>query len=112
MNTSFTSLSIPWSSTQFFILGGFDFLLLHDAQKEAERAETSIREEIYANRYRTGKEIGFSDYFNKHYLPWAQLNKSLVRDDAGSRGNELKAFFRNTPLRTILVVVKLSLRLA
>src|SRR5687768_11334051 len=63
-------------------------------QKEAERAETSIREEIYANRYRTGREIGFSDYYDKHYLPWARLNKSSVRDDAGSRGNELKAFFR------------------
>ena len=70
-------------------------------QKEAERAETSIREDLYANRYRTGKEIGFSEYFDKHYLPWAQLNKTSVRDDAGSRGKELKAFFRSMPLRTI-----------
>lgn len=72
-------------------------------QKDAERAETSIREDLYANRYRTGKEIGFTDYFDKHYLPWAQLNKSSVRDDAGSRGNELKAVFRNTPLRSITI---------
>lgn len=61
-------------------------------QKEAERAETSIREDLYANRYRTGKEIGFSEYFDKHYLPWAQLNKTSVRDDVGSRGKELKTF--------------------
>lgn len=59
-----------------------------------------IKADLYANKYRTGKEIGFSDYFDKHYLPWSQLHKRSFRDDV-SRGQDLKAFFRNTPVRSI-----------
>jgi len=46
--------------------------------------------------------MGLSDFFDNNYLSWLQENGSAsAYRDALSRGKELKAFFKNQPLREI-----------
>lgn len=68
---------------------------------EGERAENKVRKDIYDLRYGGGKEIGFSDYFEQFYLPWAVKKKSSYKDDV-SRAGPLKEFFGNRPMRAII----------
>src|SRR5919106_2646313 len=71
-------------------------------QAQAERAESQLREDIYNRRYGQGKTMGLSDFFDNNYLPWLKENRSAsAHRDAQSRGKELKAFFKNQPVREI-----------
>ena len=71
-------------------------------QAQAERAESQLREDFYNRRYGQGKTMGFSDFFGNNYLPWLKENRSAsAYRDALSRGKELKAFFKNQPIREI-----------
>jgi len=71
-------------------------------QAQAERAESQLREEVYNRKYGQGKTMGLSDFFDNNYLSWLQENGSAsAYRDALSRGKELKAFFKNQPLREI-----------
>ena len=68
---------------------------------QAERAENSIREEIYNGKYdRTAKTKGFSDFVETVFVPWAKGNKLSWRHDE-CRAERLKQFFRRRPLREI-----------
>ena len=70
-------------------------------QAQAERAENSIREEIYTGKYdRTAKTKGFSDFVETVFVPWAKANKLTWRHDE-CRAERLKQFFRRSPLREI-----------
>jgi len=42
---------------------------------QAERAEVSEREAIYNRRYNQGTDIGFTVYYDEHYLPWLRGKK-------------------------------------
>ena len=71
-------------------------------QAQAERAESQLREDIYNRRYGQGKTMGLSHFFDNNYLSWLQENGSAsAYRDAVSRGKELKAFFKNQPVREI-----------
>lgn len=71
-------------------------------QAQAERAESQLREAIYNRRYGQGKTMGLSDFFDNNYLSWLKENGSAsAHRDAVSRGKELKAFFKNQPVREI-----------
>jgi integrase len=71
-------------------------------QAQAERAESQLREDIYNRRYGQGKTMGLSDFFDNNYLSWLQENGSAsAYRDALSRGKEVKAFFKNQPVREI-----------
>jgi len=71
-------------------------------QAQAERAESQLREDIYNRRYGQGKTMGLSEFFDNNYLSWLNENRSAsAYRDAVSRGKELKAFFRNQPVREI-----------
>jgi integrase len=71
-------------------------------QAQAERAESQLREDIYNRRYGQGKTMGLSDFFDNNYLSWLNENRSAsAYRDAVSRGKELKAFFKNQPVREI-----------
>jgi integrase len=71
-------------------------------QAQAERAESQLREDIYNRRYGQGKTMGLSDFFDNNYLSWLKENRSAsAYRDALSRGKELKAFFKNQPVREI-----------
>ena len=71
-------------------------------QAQAERAESQLREDIYNRKYGQDKTMGLSDFFDNNYLSWLQENGSAsAYRDALSRGKELKAFFKNQPLREI-----------
>ena len=71
-------------------------------QAQAERAESQLREDIYNRRYGQGKTMGLSDFFDNNYLSWLKENRSAsAHRDALSRGKELKAFFKNQPVREI-----------
>lgn len=71
-------------------------------QAQAERVESQLREDIYNRRYGQGKTMGLSDFFDNNYLSWLQENGSAsAYRDAVSRGKELKAFFKNQPVREI-----------
>jgi integrase len=71
-------------------------------QAQAERAESQLREDIYNRRYGQGKTMGLSDVFDNNYLSWLKENRSAsAYRDALSRGKELKAFFKNQPVREI-----------
>ena len=70
-------------------------------QAQAERAENSIREEIYNGKYdRVAKTKGFSDFVETVFVPWAKGNKLSWRHDE-CRAEKLKQFFRRRPLREI-----------
>lgn len=87
---------------EFRMRGRLVFQALPEARtkEEADQAEQKIKRDLFENKYRTGKEIGFTAYFDQNFLPWSLLNKSSHRDDVG-RGRDLKAFFRDTSLRSI-----------
>ena len=69
---------------------------------QAERVESQLREDIYNRRYGQGKTMGLSDFFDNNYLSWLKENRSAsAYRDALSRGKELKAFFKNQPVREI-----------
>lgn len=87
---------------EFRMKGRLVFHALPEARtkEEADQAEQKIKRDMFENKYRTGKEIGFATYFDQNYLPWSLLNKASHRDDVG-RGKDLKAFFRDTSLRSI-----------
>lgn len=71
-------------------------------QAQAERAESQLREDIYNRRYGEGKTMGLSDFFDNNYLSWLKEDGSAsAYRDAVSRGKEVKAFFKNQPLREI-----------
>lgn len=71
-------------------------------QAQAERAESQLREDIYNRRYGQGKTMGLSDFFDNNYLSRLKENRSAsAYRDALSRGKELKAFFKNQPVREI-----------
>jgi integrase len=62
---------------------------------QALSAESKLREDAYSRRYGRGaKAIGFTDFFDNHYLPWSEDNKRSYRDDV-SRGKKLKAYFKD-----------------
>ena len=70
-------------------------------QAQAERAENSIREEIYNGKYdRAAKTKGFSDFVDTVFVPWAKGNKLSWRHDE-CRAERLKQFFRRRPRREI-----------
>ena len=70
-------------------------------QAQAERAENSIREEIYNGRYdRAAKTKGFSDFVDSVFVPWAKGNKLTWRHDE-CRAERLKQYFRRRPLREV-----------
>jgi len=48
--------------------------------------------------------MGLSDFFDNNYLSWLKENRSAsAYRDALSRGKELKAFFKNQPVREISI---------
>jgi integrase len=66
---------------------------------QALSAESQLREEAYNRRYgRGGKQIGFTEFVDKHYLPWAKGKKKSYYDD-NNRAKVLKAFFKDDPIR-------------
>jgi hypothetical protein len=79
---------------------------------QAERAENTIREEIYNGRYNKALvSVKFSDFVDKEFLPWARGNKLSYADDE-RRSKMLKDFFRNQSMReTILYRSSVSNRL-
>jgi integrase len=71
-------------------------------QAQAEQAESQLREDIYNRKYGQRMTMGLSDFFDNNYLSWLQQNGSTsAYRDALSRGQELKAFFKNQPVREI-----------
>src|SRR5258708_4198744 len=69
---------------------------------QAERAEHSMREEIYNGRYNKRPATAkFSDFVENEFLPWAKVNKLSYADDK-RRSTTLKTFFHNVPMREIL----------
>jgi len=68
---------------------------------QALSAESRLREDAYNQRFGRGaRQIGFTEFFDEHYLLWAKDNKKSYRDDV-SRGELLKAYFRDNPIRDI-----------
>lgn len=68
---------------------------------QAERAENTVREDIYNGRYNKAiSTVPFSDFVDEHFLPWARSNKLSYADD-DRRCKVLKVFFRNEPMREI-----------
>jgi integrase len=68
---------------------------------QAERAESTIREEIYNRRYNKATTTAkFSEFVDRHYLPWAKGNKLSYADDE-RRCKMLKEVFGNQPMREI-----------
>lgn len=68
---------------------------------QAERAENTLREEIYDGRY--NKKIAtakFSEFVDEQFLPWAKGNKLSYADDE-NRCKLLKDVFGNQPMRDI-----------
>jgi len=65
---------------------------------DAERAETKLRKDLYDRRYgRGGAQMGFTQFFDEHYMPWSKENKKSHRDDE-NRGQLLKAHFKDDAL--------------
>lgn len=70
-------------------------------QKQAEQAETNIRQAIFDRKYNKASAVTrFTDFFDGVYMPWAKENKRSWKDDEYS-GIRLKAFFKNILLRDI-----------
>jgi integrase len=70
-------------------------------KQQAERAESAIREAIYNGKYnKEANSKPFSEFVDQVFVPWARENKASWRNDE-SRAKELKAFFKNRPLRDI-----------
>ncbi len=68
---------------------------------QAERAESTTREDIYNGRYNKATATAkFSDFVDDPYLPWAKGNKLSYADDR-RRSKTLKAWFRDEPMREI-----------
>lgn len=66
-----------------------------------ERAEHSIKEDIYNGRYNKATlTVKFSEFVDTQYLPWAKTNKLSWKDDK-RRCEVLKNFFRNQLMREI-----------
>ncbi|MFN2513397.1 MAG: tyrosine-type recombinase/integrase [Pyrinomonadaceae bacterium] len=72
---------------------------------QAERAEINEKESIYDRRFNKGKgkDVGFTQYVDESYLPWARKEKASYADDE-RRSKTLKSFFRDRPLRDINTV--------
>jgi hypothetical protein len=68
---------------------------------QAERAESTTREDIYNRRYNKATATArFSDFVDEQYLPWARGNKLSYGDDK-RRSKTLKGWFRDEPMREI-----------
>ncbi len=68
---------------------------------QAERAESTTREDIYNRRYNKATATAkFSDFVDEQYLPWARGNKLSYADDK-RRSKTLKDWFRDEPMREI-----------
>jgi integrase len=71
------------------------------SKQDADEAERSIIGRLHKNRYGgQSKDVSFSVYVDQTFLPWSEENKASYRDDL-SRSQELKAFFRDTPIQAI-----------
>ena len=70
-------------------------------EAQARSAESKLREDAYNKRFGRGaKQMGFTQFFDEHYMPWAREHKKSHRDDE-NRGKLLKAHFKDDPLRDI-----------
>ncbi len=70
-------------------------------KEDADEAERAIKGALHKNRYGgLSKDVSFSAYVDQTFLPWSEENKASYRDDL-SRSQELKAFFRDTPIQAI-----------
>jgi integrase len=68
---------------------------------QAERAENTVREDVYNGRYNKANSTAkFSEFVDQHFLPWAEGNKLSYADDE-RRCKLLKEVFGNQPLREI-----------
>lgn len=68
---------------------------------QAERAESTAREDIYNGRYNKAIATArFSDFVDEQFLPWAKSNKLSYADDK-RRSKTLKGWFRDEPMREI-----------
>lgn len=68
---------------------------------EAEDFERGLKEQLIGNNNaQTESAIGFSDFVDRYYLPWARANKQSCRDDE-SRARVLRSEFGQQPLRQI-----------
>jgi integrase len=71
------------------------------SKQDADEAERTIIGRFHKNRYGgQSKDVSFSVYVDQTFLPWSEENKASYRDDL-SRSQELKAFFRDTPIQAI-----------
>jgi hypothetical protein len=47
---------------------------------QAERAESTVREDIYNGRYnKASSTVKFTEFVDQHFLPWAEGNKLSLR---------------------------------
>lgn len=64
-------------------------------------AESKLKEDAYNRRYGRGaRQIGFTAFFDNHYLPWVKEKRKSYRDYV-SRGQDVKAYFGDSPIRDI-----------
>lgn len=68
-------------------------------QRQAERAESQLKEAVYDRKYDPGKKL-FSEFVDEIFLTWSRANKRSHREDA-QRSVTLKTFFGEEYLRDI-----------
>src|ERR1044072_2475163 len=68
-------------------------------QKQADRAESQLREAVYQRKYDPGRKL-FSEFVDESFLPWSRANQRSHREDS-QRSVTLKTFFGEENLRDI-----------
>lgn len=71
-------------------------------QKDAERAEIKLREDVYNRKYGIGKSVLLTKFFADTYLPWLKDEGSeTAYRNAVSRGKLLTSFFADRLLQDV-----------